>query len=47
MRVRELATLYYSIKYVIKQFHNELDVYGYLLYLLTILPKWGENPSDE
>lgn len=26
---------------------NELDVYGYLLYLLTVLPKWGENPSDE
>ncbi|MGN0632142.1 MAG: transposase domain-containing protein [Ruminococcus sp.] len=26
---------------------NELNVYGYLFYLLTVLPKWGENPSDE
>ncbi len=25
---------------------NELDVYGYLLYLLTTLPKWGENPTE-
>ena len=26
---------------------NELDVYGYLLYLLTVLPEWGSEPSDE
>ena len=25
---------------------NELDVYGYLLYLLTVLPKWGADPTD-
>ena len=25
---------------------NSLDVYGYLLYLLTILPKWGKDPTD-
>jgi hypothetical protein len=25
---------------------NELDVYGYLLYLLTVLPKWGAAPTD-
>ena len=25
---------------------NELDVYGYLLYLLTVLPKWGSKPTD-
>ncbi len=25
---------------------NEFDVYGYLLYLLTTLPKWGENPTE-
>ena len=25
---------------------NELDVYGYLLYLLTVLPKWGANPTE-
>jgi hypothetical protein len=26
---------------------NEIDVYGYLLYLLTVLPEWGSEPSDE
>ena len=26
---------------------NKLDVYGYLLYLLTVLPEWGQNPTDE
>ena len=26
---------------------NCLDVYGYLLYLLTVLPKWGAAPTDE
>ena len=26
---------------------NDLDVYGYLLYLLTVLPKWGHEPTDE
>ena len=26
---------------------NDLDVYGYLLYLLTILPEWGHSPSEE
>ena len=26
---------------------NGLDVYGYLLYLLTVLPKWGAAPTDE
>lgn len=26
---------------------NNLDVYGYLLYLLTVLPEWGLNPTDE
>lgn len=26
---------------------NSLDVYGYLLYLLTILPKWGTTPTNE
>ena len=25
---------------------NELDVYGYLLYLLTVLPKWGKDPTE-
>ena len=25
---------------------NILDVYGYLIYLLTILPKWGKNPTE-
>ena len=25
---------------------NCLDVYGYLLYLLTVLPKWGSTPTD-
>ena len=25
---------------------NSLDVYGYLLYLLTILPKWGKDPTE-
>lgn len=25
---------------------NQLDVYGYLLHLLTVLPEWGENPTD-
>ena len=25
---------------------NNLDVYGYLLYLLTVLPKWGSEPTD-
>jgi hypothetical protein len=25
---------------------NELDVYGYLLYLLTVLPKWGADPTE-
>lgn len=25
---------------------NGLDVYGYLLYLLTVLPKWGAPPTD-
>ena len=27
--------------------HNDLNVFGYLSYLLTELPKLGENPSDE
>ncbi|MCR5022122.1 transposase domain-containing protein [Ruminococcus sp.] len=26
---------------------NNLDVYGYLLYLLTVLPEWGKNPTEE
>ena len=26
---------------------NVLDVYGYLLYLLTVLPEWGPEPTDE
>ena len=26
---------------------NGLDVYGYLLYLLTKLPEWGNAPTDE
>lgn len=26
---------------------NKLDVYGYLTYLLTVLPEWGRNPTDE
>lgn len=26
---------------------NNLDVYGYLLHLLTVLPKFGEHPSTE
>lgn len=26
---------------------NGLDVYGYLLYLLTKLPEWGDVPTDE
>ena len=26
---------------------NDLDVYGYLLYLLTVLPEWGNELSDE
>ena len=25
---------------------NSLDVYGYLIYLLTILPKWGKDPTE-
>jgi len=26
---------------------NKLDVYGYLMHLLTVLPEWGKNPTDE
>ena len=26
---------------------NNLDVYGYLLHLLTVLPKWGNSPTNE
>ena len=26
---------------------NKLDVFGYLRYLLTVLPQWGEEPTDE
>ena len=26
---------------------NNLDVYGYLTHLLTVLPEWGRNPTDE
>ena len=26
---------------------NKLDVYGYLLHLLTVLPEWGDAPADE
>ena len=26
---------------------NDLDVYGYLLYLLTVLPEWGSELTDE
>lgn len=26
---------------------NRLDVYGYLLHLLTVLPEWGASPTDE
>lgn len=25
---------------------NQLDVYGYLMHLLTVLPEWGENPTN-
>ena len=25
---------------------NNLDVYGYLLYLLTVMPEWGKNPTE-
>lgn len=24
---------------------NNLDVYRYLLYLLTVIPEWGKNPT--
>lgn len=26
---------------------NNLDIYGYLMYLLSVLPKWGAEPTDE
>lgn len=26
---------------------NGLDVYGYLLYLMTVLPEWGDVPTEE
>ena len=26
---------------------NSLDVYVYLTHLLTVLPEWGKNPTDE
>lgn len=26
---------------------NSLDVYGYLLHLLTVLPEWGDAPTEE
>ena len=26
---------------------NNLDVYGYLLYLLTVLPGMGTNPTED
>ncbi|MCR5111441.1 MAG: transposase domain-containing protein [Ruminococcus sp.] len=26
---------------------NNLDVCGYLMHLLTVLPEWGRNPTDE
>ena len=26
---------------------NKLDVFGYLMHLLTVLPEWGKNPTDE
>ena len=26
---------------------NGLDVYGYLYHLLTVLPQWGDDPTDE
>lgn len=26
---------------------NKLDVYGYLLHLLTVLHEWGDAPADE
>ena len=26
---------------------NNLDVYGYLLYLLTVLPEMGNNPTED
>lgn len=26
---------------------NDLDIYGYLMYLLSVLPKWGAEPTDE
>ena len=25
---------------------NSLDVYGYLFYLLTLMPEWGKNPTE-
>ena len=26
---------------------NKLDVYGYLTHLLTVLPEWGQNPTEK
>ena len=26
---------------------SKLDVFGYLMHLLTVLPEWGKNPTDE
>jgi len=26
---------------------NNLNVYGYLTHLLTVLPEWERNPTDE
>ena len=26
---------------------NQLDVYGYLLYLLTVLPQWRKTPDEK
>ena len=40
MQVRQLRVLLTTAK------RNELDVYGYLLYLLTVLPKWDSEPTD-
>ena len=26
---------------------SKLDVFGYLMHLLTVLPEWDKNPTDE
>ena len=45
IRVQMRGTLFMSVIETVKR--NGLNVFGYLSYLMLVLPSWGKTPSEE